>query len=132
MLDKNYLMFINEIKQKIKQAQIKAAIKVNEELLTLYWDIAKEIVKRQQEAKWGDGIIEKISNDLKKEFPNLKGFSRTNLLYVKKWYLFWSDEKVPQVVDEIFQIPWEHNREIITKCKTVDEALFYVSFRGTK
>jgi len=126
MLDKNYISFINEIKQKIKQAQIKAAIKVNEELLRLYWDIAKEIVKRQKESKWGDGIIEKISNDLKKEFPNLKGFSRTNLLYMKKWYLFWSDEKVPQVVDEIFQIPWGHNREIITKCKTIDEALFYV------
>ena len=124
MLDKNYISFINEIKQKIKQAQIKAAIKVNEELLKLYWDIAKEIVKRQQEAKWGDGIIEKISNDLKKEFPNLKGFSVRNLKYMKQWYLFY--EKRQQAVAQIFQIPWEHNIAIITKCKNIDEALFYV------
>jgi len=130
MLDKNYISFINEIKQKIKQAQIKAAIKVNEELLRLYWDIAKEIVKRQQEAKWGDGIIEKISNDLKKEFPSLKGFSVRNLKYMKQWYLFY--EKGQQAVAQIFQIPWGHNIAIITKCKNIDEALFYVNFRGTK
>jgi len=124
MLDKEYISFISEIKNKIKQAQIKAAIKVNEELLRLYWDIAKMIVEKQKVSKWGDAIIEKISNDLKREFPNMKGFSRTNLLYMKKWYLFWSN--VPQLVDEIFKIPWGHNREIITKCKNIDEALFYV------
>jgi len=124
MLDKEYVSFLKEIKNKIKTAQIKAAVKVNEELLRLYWDIAKMIVDKQKEAKWGDGIIEKISSDLKKEFPNMKGFSVTNIKYMRKWYLFWS--KSPQVVDEIFRIPWGHNREIITKCKNIDEALFYV------
>lgn len=126
MLDKEYISFINDIKIKIKQAQIKAAIKVNEELLRLYWEIAKKIVDKQKNSSWGDGIIEQISRDLKQEFPNLKGFSRTNLLYMKKWYLFWSDKNVPQVVGEIFKIPWGHNREIITKCNNIDEALFYV------
>ena len=124
MFDKEYVSFLKEIKNKIKTAQIKAAVKVNEELLRLYWDIAKMIVDKQKEAKWGDGIIEKISSDLKKEFPNMKGFSITNIKYMRKWYLFWS--KSPQVVDEIFRIPWGHNREIITKCKNIDEALFYV------
>ena len=124
MFDKEYVSFLKEIKNKIKIAQIKAAVKVNEELLRLYWDIAKMIVDKQKEAKWGDGIIEKISSDLKKEFPNMKGFSVTNIKYMRKWYLFWS--KSPQVVDEIFRIPWGHNREIITKCKNIDEALFYV------
>ena len=127
MLDKEYISFINDIKSKIKQAQIKAAIKVNEELLRLYWDIAKVIVDKQKSSSWGDRIIEQISRDLKQEFPNLKGFSRTNLLYMKKWYLFWSDKNIPQVVGEIFKIPWGHNREIITKCKNIDEALFYVN-----
>jgi len=125
MLDKDYISFLNEIKNKIKTAQIKAVIKVNEELLRLYWDIAKMIISKQKESKWGDGIIEKISNDLKKEFPNMKGFSVTNIKYMRKWYLFWINS--PQVVDEIFQIPWGHNREIITKCKTIDEAIFYVN-----
>ncbi len=126
MLDKEYISFISDIKTKIKQAQIKAAIKVNEELLRLYWDIAKVIVDKQKSSSWGDGIIEQISRDLKQEFPNLKGFSVTNIKYMRNWYLFWTKENCPQVVDEIFKIPWGHNREIITKCKTTDEALFYV------
>ncbi len=126
MLDKEYISFINDIKSKIKQAQIKAAIKVNEELLRLYWEIAKKIVDKQKSSSWGDGIIEQISRDLKQEFPNLKGFSVTNIKYMRNWYLFWTKENRPQVVDEIFKIPWGHNREIITKCKNIDEALFYV------
>ena len=124
--NQTYKIFIKELKNKIQTAQIRASIKVNEELLKLYWEIAKMIVLKQQDAEWGDGIIEQISNDLKHEFPNLKGFSRTNLLYMKKWYLYWSSENVPQVVGEIFRIPWGHNREIITKVKNQDEALFYI------
>ncbi len=124
MLDKEYISFLSDIKNKIKQAQIKAAIKVNEELLRLYWDIAKMIVAKQKESKWGDGIIEKISKDLKKEFPSLKGFSVRNLKYMKQWYLFY--EKGQQAVAQIFKIPWGHNIVIITKCKNIDEALFYV------
>ncbi|WP_187647041.1 PDDEXK nuclease domain-containing protein [Nitrosophilus labii] len=124
MLDKEYISFISDIKIKIRQAQIKAAIKVNEELLRLYWDIAKMIVDKQKSSSWGDGIIEQISRDLKQEFPNLKGFSVRNLKYMKQWYLFWV--KGQQVVAQIFQIPWGHNIVIITKCKTIEEALFYV------
>lgn len=121
-----YTPFIQELKTKIQKAQIKASIRVNEELLKLYWDMAQMIVAKQQESSWGDGVIERISKDLKKEFPNIKGFSVTNIKYMRKWYLFWYDEKSPQVVGEIFKIPWGHNREIITKCKDKKEALFYV------
>ncbi len=124
MLDKEYISFISDIKTKIKQAQIKVAIKVNEELLRLYWDIAKIIVDKQKSSSWGDGIIEQISRDLKQEFPNLKGFSVRNLKYMKQWYLFWI--KGQQAVAQIFKIPWGHNIVIITKCKNIDEALFYV------
>ncbi len=124
MLDKEYLSFLKEIKTKIKTAQIKAAIKVNEELLRLYWDIARMIVDRQENSKWGDSIIAKISNDLKREFPDMKGFSVRNLKYMKQWYLFYS--KGQQLVAQIFQIPWGHNIVIITKCKNFEEAIFYV------
>jgi len=120
-----YKDFINQLKQKIQTSQIKASIRVNEELLKLYWDMAQMIIAKQKEASWGDGIIEKISRDLKEEFPNIKGFSVTNIKYMRKWYLFWSDTKSPQVVDEIFKIPWGHNREIVTKIKNRDEAIFY-------
>lgn len=120
-----YRQFITAIKSKIQASQIKAAIKVNVELLRLYWEIAEMITIKQEESNWGDNFIEQVSKDLKSEFPNMKGFSRTNLLYMKKWYLFWTNENVPQVVGEIFQIPWGHNREIITKVKNSEEAIFY-------
>jgi len=120
-----YKPFLIELKSKIQNSQIKASFRVNEELLRLYWEMAQMIVAKQKESSWGDNLIEQISHDLKKEFPNMKGFSKTNLLYMKKWYLFYTQENLPQVVGEIFQIPWGHNREIVTKCKTYDEALFY-------
>jgi predicted nuclease of restriction endonuclease-like (RecB) superfamily len=88
--------------------------------------MAQMIIAKQKESSWGDSIIQKISRDLKEEFPNIKGFSKTNLLYMKKWYLFWSDVNLPQVVGEIFKIPWGHNREIITKLKETQEAIYYV------
>ncbi len=154
-----YKKFIQDIKSRIQASQIKAAVKVNIELLKLYWDLAHFIVQKQEESTWGKGFIAEISKDLKNEFPNMKGFSPTNLLYMKKWYLFYTKLKTSQVVEktkdasylnshqenlpqlvgdletiitpeslkEIFQIPWGHNREIITKCQTVNEALFYVN-----
>jgi len=120
-----YKIFIKELKKKVQTTQIKASIKVNEELLRLYWEIAKMIVAKQKEASWGANLIEQISKDLKREFPDMKGFSATNIKYMRNWYLFWSDENRPQVVDEVFQIPWGHNREIITKVKKNEEAIFY-------
>ncbi len=153
-----YKEFIQDIKSRIQASQIKAAVKVNTGLLRLYWDLAQQIVKKQKESTWGEGFIAEISNDLKNEFPNMRGFSTTNLLYMKKWYLFYIEQTIPQTVgeskeatssdphqenlpqpvgdletatgrqpvEEIFQIPWGHNREIITKCQSVNEALFYV------
>jgi predicted nuclease of restriction endonuclease-like (RecB) superfamily len=145
-----YKKFLREIKARIQTAQIKAAIKVNVELLRLYWDLAQMIVQKQKQSAWGDGLIAAVSKDLTREFPGMKGFSPTNLKYMRNWYLFYVNENSsqlvgkiethtnrPQLVDDlrkndfspvistIFQIPWGHNREIITKCKTVEEALFY-------
>ncbi len=124
--DRQYQNFIKEIKSKIQTSQIKAAIKVNEELLRLYWELAQMIVLKQKESSWGDNLIEQVSNDLKREFPNMKGFSATNIKYMRNWYLFWNLENRPQLVDEIFKIPWGHNREIVTKIKDRQEALYYV------
>ena len=121
-----YKTFIRELKSKILSSQIKASVKVNEELLGLYWELASMIVEKQKVSAWGDDLIGQVSRDLKREFPDMKGFSVTNIKYIRKWYLFWSEIKSPQLVDEIFKIPWGHNREIITKAKTKDEALFYV------
>lgn len=133
--NQDYKSFLKEIKFKIQTSQIKASIKVNEELLRLYWDIAQMIVDKQKIASWGDNIIADISKDLKREFPNMKGFSKRNIFYMKQWYLFFSkvqqvvaqleDKTQKEKVNQIFQIPWGHNIVIVTKIKDSDEALFY-------
>jgi len=124
----HYQNFIKEIKSKIQSSQIKASIKVNEELLKLYWELAKMIVSKQKESSWGDNLIEQVSNDLKKEFPNMKGFSKRNLEFMRQWYRYWiEDEKIAkQVVSFLFQIPWGHNIHIVKKCKNKQEAIFYI------
>jgi predicted nuclease of restriction endonuclease-like (RecB) superfamily len=120
-----YRAFIQEIKQRIQAAQIKAAIAVNQELLHLYWDLAERMVMKQQEAAWGDGFLLQMSRDLKAEFPEMKGFSRRNLEAMRQWYRFWSTESAI-ALQVVAQIPWGHNLTIITKIKSIDEAVFHV------
>lgn len=140
IVSKDYKTFIKEIKLKIKTSQIKAAIKVNEELLRLYWDLGAMIVQKQNDSSWGDGLVAQISKDLKKEFPNMKGFSERNIKYMRQWYTFilngqqlvaQSTEEnkqgsIESIIEEIFQIPWGHNIVIITKVKNIEEAKFYI------
>jgi len=128
--DKNYRIWLEDLKKKIQSAQIKAALTVNYELLNLYWDMGKDIVDKQEHSNWGDSVIDQLSKDLSASFKYMKGFSRSNLFFIRKWYLFYQPveageylEKVSQLVR---QIPWGHNREIIMKCKDVPEAIFYV------
>ena len=119
-----YNNWLKEIKQKIKSAQSKAALSVNSTLLELYWDIGKEIIEKQQHKNWGSGFIDQFAADLRKSFPNIKGFSRRNVYAIRQWYLFYSEqfEFVPQLVA---QIPWGHNRLIISRVKEIDKAIFY-------
>jgi predicted nuclease of restriction endonuclease-like (RecB) superfamily len=126
----DYSAFLKDVKQRIQSAQIKAAVRVNQELLGLYWDLGEQIIEKQREASWGDGFLEQMSRDLQRELPGLKGFSFTNLKYMRQWVLFWQQAVAqleisfgPQLVG---QIPWGHNLLIINKIKNYDEALFYV------
>lgn len=126
-----YINFMKEIKVQIKNAQIKAATTVNKELLKLYWNLASNIIEKQKTTFWGEGVLSAIAKDLKKEFPDMKGFSERNLYYVTKWYKYWN-EILPQVVaklgeNALFSVPWGHHREIITKIKNKDEAIFYIA-----
>lgn len=131
-LAKDYKQWLSEIKQHIRQSQIKAAVRVNTELLRLYWHLGKEIAERRAEAKWGNGFFNTLSRDLKADFPDMQGFSPTNLKYCKRFYLFYSQSDTirhqlgDELISPIFSIPWRHHIEILTKCRTIDEALFYV------
>ena len=140
-----YKQWLNEIKQKFQSSQIKASIQVNSTLLEFYWNLGNEIVEKQKNSTWGSGFLQQLSIDLSAEFPDVKGFSYTNIKNIRQWFLFWqqavgelestksqqlvgesSIENTKQVVSQILQIPWGHNVAIIQKCKNMQEALYYV------
>jgi len=110
-LNIDYRQWLIDLKTKIRQSQIKAAVRVNEELLRLYWDMGQDIVVRQMETVWGSGFFEKLSRDLRSEFPHMKGFSMVNLTYCKRFFQFYTQdvsihqklaEKIrPQLVDDL-------------------------------
>jgi predicted nuclease of restriction endonuclease-like (RecB) superfamily len=100
--DPKYKNWIVDLKTKIQLSQIKAAIKVNSALIELYWDLGKEISERSFENSYGSGFFKQLSKDLREEFPQIKGFSESNLKYCKKFYLFYNQEvgNRQQVVDD--------------------------------
>ena len=149
--------WVSRLKQDIRSAQIKAAIKVNTELLRLYWRMGADICEKQKSASWGDGWLKELSRELMTEFPDMKGFSHRNLQYIRQWYLFYNQENtiVQQVVaqledvnvqqpvakldddmrqqpvaqiseDVFFSVPWGHHLYIISQCKDVSRAVFYL------
>lgn len=126
--DREYKIWLADIKARVRSAQIKAALSVNIELLRLYWSIGADIVARQKNTKWGDSFLLRLSKDLMAEFPDMKGFSERNLKYIRQWHVFFNRGKAigQQVVAQITQIPWGHNIVIISKCAAIEEALFYV------
>ncbi len=124
-----YKQWIEELKSEIQNAQIKASISVNHVLLDLYWKIGKSISETISREKWGTSVVEKVSLDLKKHFPNQQGFSRSNLFSMRKWYEFYVEsgldiEKVQQLVG---QIPWGQNVLIVSKSNSIEEAIFYIN-----
>ena len=99
-IDKDYVEWLKHVKKRFKNTQIKASIKVNDELLRFYWSIGKDIVNMQAESKWGGAFFETLSEDLKKMFPGAKGFSTTNLRYMKRYYNLFG-EILPQLGAEL-------------------------------
>jgi len=84
-----YRNWLRDLKQQIKAGQIKAVLSVNSQMMMLYWDLGKQIVEKQENAKWGSGFIEQLSKDLREEFPEMTGFSKDNLLMMRRFYLFY-------------------------------------------
>ena len=89
-LDADYAKWIAEVKHRYRSAQVKAAVKVNAEKLLFNWELGRDLVKKKAEERWVAGVVEQISLDLQREFPNENGFSVRNLWYMKKWFLFYS------------------------------------------
>ena len=124
-INKDYKSWLIELKSKIKNSQINAALQVNSELIALYWEIGGMICEKQQKAKWGSGLIIQLSKDLKIAFPEMGGFSETNLRMCKRFYLFYSEELTIRE-QLVHKIPWGHHILILKKIKNVKEAVFYI------
>lgn len=102
MTNKDYKDWIIEVKQKIRSSQNKAAIAVNTALIEFYWDLGKMISDKIEQSNWGNKILENVSKDLKEEFPDMKGFSITNLKYTKLFFEYFKFS--PQLGDEIKKV----------------------------
>lgn len=131
---KEYAQLLSSLKERFRTSQIKAAVKVNTSLLEFYWEMGHDISKLHEAAKWGSAFFDCLSLDLKTAFPGQSGFSVTNIKYAKRWYEFYNQDDIirQQVVDEFEMpedfgiIPWGHHIAIFTRCKSVNEALFYI------
>jgi predicted nuclease of restriction endonuclease-like (RecB) superfamily len=119
-----YQSFFDALKQRIRTAQVKAALAVNKELILLYWQIGREILQRQDVDGWGSKVITTLSKDLKREFPDMKGFSRTNLLYMRSFAKAWPEESFVHQLGG--QIPWKHNCLLLDKIKDPDMRRWYI------
>ena len=121
MKDPDFKQWFIELKARIRRSQLKAAIKVNTELLHLYWELGQDIVVRQMDAVWGSRFFEKLSKELKSEFPDMQGFSTTNLKYCKYFYLFYSQVYLirQQAVDEFHPKPKKNSKNTDNKKNTI-------------
>ena len=145
--DKVYKVWIEDISNRFRKSQLKAAVNVNQEMLKFYWTMGRDIVKMSNEAKYGSRFYNTVSSDLKAIFPEIKSFSPTNLKYMRYFYEMYPNAMIcksnsdeldyavnrQQLADDsnlqlIFCIPWGHHMFLIDKCKgDHQKAFFYVS-----
>ena len=149
ILDKEYKNWITDLSSRYRKSQIKAAIKVNGEMLQFYYSLGKDIVTMKAESKWGSGFMKNLSMDLQAQNPGATCFSQTNLLYMKNFYLLYSayleDKEITpqageqlsdksltpqveeQIAKDIFSVPWGHHKLLVDKFKKQPQkALFFV------
>jgi predicted nuclease of restriction endonuclease-like (RecB) superfamily len=143
-----YAKLLGNLKARVRAAQLRAAVSVNRELIRLYWDIGKIIVEAQKTKGYGKQVVERLAEDLQKEFPGTAGFSPQNVWFMRSFYLAWlaMPQKLSQAVREsktailsqpvrelaasappapILELPWGHNRLLLTKLETPAIRLWY-------
>ncbi|MFO0929629.1 MAG: PDDEXK nuclease domain-containing protein [Gemmataceae bacterium] len=136
VLPAGYAQALDQLKARVRAAQLQASLSVNRELICLYWDIGKQVVERQKAEKWGSAVIDRLGRDLQQAFPGVVGFSRQNLWYMRSFYLAWTEEvmKLQQPVGEldgaslpaaVAAIPWGHNIQLLSKLQDPAQRLWY-------
>jgi len=123
-LPAGYPEFLESLKARIRQTQVHAFLSVNRELMLLYWLIGKEILQCQEQQGWGAKMIDRLAKDLKRDFPEINGFSPRNHKYMRAFAEAWSDEQIVQQV--VAQFPWGHNCVMLEKVKTREERIWHI------
>ena len=123
LVPSGYADWLVELKTRIHAAQQRAALAVNRELVLLYWQMGRDILARQAEQGWGAKVIDRLAHDLRTAFPDMKGFSRANLMYMRAFAEAWPDSQIVQ--QAVGQLPWGHNLVLLSKVKHRDERLAY-------
>lgn len=118
-----YAAWLAELKTRIHSAQQRAALAVNRELVLLYWQMGQDILARQAQQGWGAKVIERLAQDLRAAFPDMKGFSRANLMYMRAFAQAWPKGEIVQ--QAVGQLPWGHNLVLLTKLKAPEQRLAY-------
>jgi len=124
-LPEDYNDFLRELKERIRNSQVRAALSINRELVLLYWQIGQDILNRQQQQGWGAKVIDRLATDLQKAFPEMKGFSSRNLKYMRSFAQNYPNFEFVQEV--LAQITWYHNIALIEKVKSPEERLWYAT-----
>jgi Uncharacterized conserved protein len=122
-LDKNYLTFLDNIKNRLKAAQIRAALAVNKELIHFYWGLGTDLIAKQKQFKWGNHVLEQVSHDMRQAFPEMQGFSVSNLKRMRRFA-----QEYPDIVigsQAVTQLPWGHILILIYKIKNLQQRDWY-------
>lgn len=116
--------FLRDLKDRIRSAQVKAALAVSHELVTLYWNVGRQLIAEQMRRGWGAKVIDRLAADLRHAFPEMKGFSPRNLKYMRALAEAYPDAEFVQQV--VAQIPWGHNLRILDAMNNPDEREWYL------
>ena len=138
LLPVDYAVFFESLKHRVQQAQTRAVLSVNRELIQLYWDIGRSIVERQEREGWGKGVVDRLASDMQKAFPGIQGFSPRNVWRMRAFFLAYrelpanltqpaSDFDSPILPQAAAEIPWFHNVILLEKLKDPAERLWYAA-----
>lgn len=122
-LDENYKVFLTEMKDRLKKAQIRAALASNQALIHFYWQLGKELVDKQNSFNWGEKLLEQFSHDMRQEFPEMQGFSVTNLKRMRLFAITYPESEIG--AQPVHQLPWGHIIVLLHRVKDADTRLWY-------
>lgn len=125
VLPSDYPAFLEDLKNRVRAAQLRAVLSANREMVLFYWGIGRDILARQEQAGWGAKVIDQIAKDLSHEFPSIRGFSSRNLKYMRAFAKAWPQEAIVQQLAA--QLPWFHNCVLLEKLKNPEERLAYAA-----